>query len=98
MDCILDHVITEGKGTPMTEVIDRSYASDPKKPIYTNSVVPGPGGMSSNVVPKVLIKEIIPMVEESFRIIACRDHREMDAFLWMISNRFRRQMIKVFLK
>jgi len=77
MDFILDNLIAEKKATPMIVVMDRGYATDPTKPINTNTGGPGPRGMSSNVFPEVLVKDIIPMIDKTFRTVTDRDHRAM---------------------
>ena len=77
MDFIMDNLIAEKKATPMIVVMDRGYATDPTKPLNVTATPPGPRNMSSNVFPEVLLKEIIPMVEKSFRTIPDRDHRAM---------------------
>ncbi|MDP4262137.1 MAG: alpha/beta hydrolase-fold protein [Bacteroidota bacterium] len=77
MDFILDNLIAEKKATPMIVVMDRGYATDPTKPVSSSSGGPGPRGMSSNVFPEVLVKEIIPMIDKTFRTLTDRDHRAM---------------------
>jgi enterochelin esterase-like enzyme len=77
MDFILDNLIAEKKATPMIVVMDRGYATDPTKPVNTNVVGPGPRGMSSNVFPEVLVKDIIPMIDKNFRTLTDCEHRAM---------------------
>jgi len=60
MDFILDNLVAEKKATPMIVVMDRGYATDPTKPVNANVAGPGPRGMSGNVFPEVLVKEIYP--------------------------------------
>jgi enterochelin esterase family protein len=76
MDIILDNLIAEGKAKPMVVVMDRGYATDPTKPAYTGPPM-GPASMASNVFPEVLVKEIIPFIDTTFRTISDRDHRAM---------------------
>ncbi len=72
---ILDNLIAEGNAKPMLIVMDRGAANDPNtKPIEGQR--PG-GGFSFETLEKVFINEIIPMVENDFRVIADRDHRAM---------------------
>lgn len=71
MDFILDNLIAEGKATPMIVVMERGYATDPSKPVSTT------GGQASNVFPDVLVKEVIPMIDKSFRTLTDRDDRAM---------------------
>jgi enterochelin esterase-like enzyme len=75
MDFIMDNLIADGKAVPMIVVMDRGYATDPTMPVTTNTA--GRGIMAGNVFPDVLVKEIIPMVDKSFRTIADREHRAM---------------------
>jgi enterochelin esterase-like enzyme len=77
MDFILDNLVAEGKATPMIVVMDRGYAIDPTKPVNTEATGPGPRGMSANVFPEVLVKEIIPMIDKNFRTLSDREHRAM---------------------
>ena len=72
MDLILDNLIAAKRATPMIVVMDRGYATDP-----TRTTAGGQGFMSGNVFPEVLVKEIIPMTEKNFRVIADREHRAM---------------------
>lgn len=64
MNFILDNLIASKKAVPMVVVMDRGYAS-------------GPAGTPGNIFPEVLVKEIIPMIDQSFRTIPDRDHRAM---------------------
>ena len=77
MNFILDNLIAEKKAVPMIVVMDRGYATDPERPVVNNAAGPGPRGMSNNVFPEVLIKEIIPMIDTTFRTITDREHRAM---------------------
>lgn len=74
MNFILDNLIAEKKAAPMIVVMDRGYATDPTKPVDNTA---GPGRMGGNVFPDVLVKEIIPMVDKTFRTLPDRDHRAM---------------------
>lgn len=71
MDFILDNLIAEGKATPMIVVMERGYATDPTAPVSTT------GGMAPNVFPQVLVKEVIPMIDKSFRTLTDRNDRAM---------------------
>ncbi len=74
MNFILDNLIADNKATPMIVVMDRGYATDPSVPATA-----GAHGMSmaGNVFPQVLVSEIVPFVDQTFRSIADRDHRAM---------------------
>jgi enterochelin esterase-like enzyme len=74
MNFIMDNLIAERKATPMIVVMDSGYAFDPTKPV---SNAGGARGMSANVFPEVLVKEIIPLIDNTFRTYTDRDHRAM---------------------
>lgn len=74
---ILDNLIAEKKAVPMIIVMDRGYAA---KPDQTSSPNPGrtqggPGGITA--FEEVLIKEVIPMIDATYRTLADRNHRAM---------------------
>ena len=71
MNYIMDNLIAEKKATPMIVVMDRGYATDPSKPAGNGA------GMAGNIFPEVLVKEIIPFMDRSFRTMADRGHRAM---------------------
>ncbi|WP_315821596.1 alpha/beta hydrolase [Paraflavitalea speifideaquila] len=72
MDLILDNLLAEGKATPMIVVMDRGYATDPTRP-----TAGGPGFMGGNVFPELLVKELIPFIDKTFRTLTDREHRAM---------------------
>jgi enterochelin esterase-like enzyme len=75
-DHILDNLIAEGKGVPMIVVMDRGYAVDPTR--RPNTQETGfRAAMANNAFPDVLIREIIPMIDQRYRTINDRDHRAM---------------------
>ena len=70
---ILDNLIAEKKAVPMIIVMDNGYAS---KPSQNAAPARGPaGGMQT--FEEVLIKEIIPMIDDNYRTISDREHRAM---------------------
>lgn len=77
MDLIMDNLIAEKKAVPMIVVMDRGYATNPQRPTVPNPPGPGPAWMSGNVFPEVLVKEIIPMVDSTFRTLTDKEHRAM---------------------
>lgn len=74
---ILDNLIASGKAVPMIIVMDRGYASKPGKSSSPATARPqgGPGGIPA--FEEVLIQEIIPMIDASYRTMADRGHRAM---------------------
>jgi enterochelin esterase-like enzyme len=72
---ILDNLIAEKKAVPMIIVIDNGYASKPSQTLQ-GTVAPARGpGISA--FEEVMIKEIIPMIDATYRTIADREHRAM---------------------
>jgi enterochelin esterase family protein len=70
---ILDDLIAASKAVPMIIVMDNGYASAPAGPF---GPAPGPGAGFSTFE-DVMIKEVIPMIDSTFRTIPDRDHRAM---------------------
>ncbi|EHQ25315.1 alpha/beta hydrolase-fold protein [Mucilaginibacter paludis] len=64
MDLIMDNLVAAKKAVPMIVVMDRGYAFSPT-------------GKAGNIFPEVLVKEIIPMIDQNFRTLPDRDHRAM---------------------
>ena len=73
---ILDNLIAAGKAVPMIVVMDNGYASRPGAQLGAAAPAAGPSGNMS-VFEEVMIKDVIPMIDASFRTIADRDHRAM---------------------
>lgn len=67
VNLILDNLIAEMKAVPMIIVMDNGYAS--------KSQQQGASGMST--FEEVIINEIIPMIDETYRTISDREHRAM---------------------
>lgn len=74
-DLILDNLIAEGKAKPMLVVMDTGYATK----LGATPVASPAGGQPQipNAFEEVLITELIPMIDSSFRTIADREHRAM---------------------
>jgi enterochelin esterase-like enzyme len=73
---ILDNLIAEKKAVPMIIVMDNGYASKPGQP-QLQGAPPSRGTGWTSAFEDVMIKEIIPMIDASFRTIADREHRGM---------------------
>jgi len=71
---ILDNLIAAKKAVPMIIVIDNGYATKPSQ-AATGAGAPARGGASA--FEEVMIKEIIPMIDNTYRTIADREHRAM---------------------
>ncbi len=69
---ILDNLIAETKAVPMIIVMDNGYASRPAGPFS-----PASTGPDFSAFQDVMIKEVIPMIDTTFRTIPDRDHRAM---------------------
>jgi enterochelin esterase-like enzyme len=72
---ILDNLIAENKAVPMIIVMDKGYASKPGLAQNPAGSPRSPGGIST--FEEVLIKEIIPMIDASYRTLSDRGHRAM---------------------
>jgi len=73
---ILDNLIAERKAVPMIIVMDNGYATKPSPRQQGTEVAPrGPGAFSA--FEEVLLKEIIPMIDDTYRTIPDREHRGM---------------------
>ena len=77
MNFILDNLIAEQKAVPMIVVMDRGYAADPQKPPAVIVPGQGPRGMVDNIFPEVVVKEIIPLIDSTFRTLTDKQHRAM---------------------
>jgi para-nitrobenzyl esterase len=71
---ILDNLIAENKAVPMIIVMDNGYASLPAGPFGPPNTA-GPGDFST--FENVIVKEVIPMIDSTFRTIPDREHRAM---------------------
>jgi enterochelin esterase-like enzyme len=74
---ILDNLISDKKAVPMIIVIDNGYASKPTPTPPQSSGTSGRGGVGNSAFEEVMIKEIIPMIDATYRTIADREHRAM---------------------
>lgn len=72
---ILDNLIAEKKAVPMIIVIDKGYASKPNQAQNPAGPPRDPGGIST--FEEVLINEIIPMIDVTYRTLTDRGHRAM---------------------
>jgi enterochelin esterase-like enzyme len=68
---IMDNLIAEGKAKPMIVVMDWGQVPLPGQPVHIPSTPP------PLEIGEVTVKELIPMVEATFRTIPDRDHRAM---------------------
>jgi enterochelin esterase-like enzyme len=72
---ILDNLIAEKKAVPMIIVMDNGYASKPSQTLQSAGA-PARGPIFSSFE-EVLIQEIIPMIDNTYRTITDREHRAM---------------------
>ena len=78
VDIILDNLIAEGKSKPMIIVMDKGYADRVGSEAPDQTSARGsrpPEGPSS--FEDVIIKDLIPFIDGTFRTISDRDHRAM---------------------
>lgn len=76
VDLILDNLIAEGNTEPMIVVMDRGYAKDPRRRADPN-LTGFRAAMANNAFPDVLIKDVLPMIDSTFRTMPDREHRAM---------------------
>jgi enterochelin esterase-like enzyme len=74
---ILDNLIAEKKAVPMIAVSDNCYAARQGEASAALPGAPGRSGPSTVAFPDVMINEIIPMIDSTFRTMADREHRAM---------------------
>ena len=74
---ILDNLIAAKKAVPMIIVMDNGYASKPGAgPARGRNVAPG-AAQGNSAFEEVMVKDIIPMIDATFRTLADREHRAM---------------------
>src|SRR5205085_11702 len=72
MHFILDNLIAEKKAVPMIVVMEKGYATRAGEP----PAAPGPGrGFGGGAFEEVVTKDLIPMIDATYRTIADREHR-----------------------
>jgi enterochelin esterase family protein len=80
VDIILDNLISSGKAKPMLVVMDQGYAENPgnQPPVPQNA--PGSSGrpiQGTSAFEEVVIKDLIPFIDDTFRTFSDRTHRAM---------------------
>jgi para-nitrobenzyl esterase len=70
---ILDNLIAENKAVPMIVVMDNGYASVPAGPFGPPAARAG----DFSAFEDVMTKEVIPMIDSTFRTVPDREHRAM---------------------
>jgi enterochelin esterase-like enzyme len=74
---ILDNLIAAKKAVPMIIVMDNGYASKPGVgPARGRNGAPG-AAQGNSAFEEVMVKDIIPMIDGTFRTLADREHRAM---------------------
>lgn len=72
MNFILDNLLAEKKAVPMIVVMEKGYATKAGE----QPAAPAPGrGFGGGAFEDVVIKDLIPMIDSTYRTIADRDHR-----------------------
>ena len=87
MSFIIDNLIAEGKAKPMLVVMEQGYARPPgeaalPRPAPAAGARPGPPalpdmGRMFTEFEDVMVKDLIPMIDATYRTIPDRDHRAM---------------------
>jgi enterochelin esterase-like enzyme len=73
MNFILDNLIAAGQATPMIVVLEKGYAT--KAGETPMPAAPGGRGFGGGAFEDVVIKDLIPMIDATYRTKADRDHR-----------------------
>jgi enterochelin esterase-like enzyme len=72
MNFILDNLLAEKKAVPMIVVMEKGYATKAGE----QPAAPAPGrGFGGGAFEEVVIKDLIPMIESTYRTVADRDNR-----------------------
>jgi enterochelin esterase-like enzyme len=74
MSFIMDNLIAASQAVPMIVVMERGYASLPGEP--EPSSMPGQRGIA-NVFDRVMVNDLIPMIDGAYRTLTDREHRAM---------------------
>jgi enterochelin esterase-like enzyme len=88
MNFIMDNLIAEGKAKPMIIVMNSGYA------IYAGTEMPvqDPNARSTEdmfvAFTDMMIKDVIPMVEKEYRVLANRENRAMAGLSWGVRQTF----------
>jgi enterochelin esterase-like enzyme len=78
VDIILDNLIAEKKAVPMIIVMDKGYAMKPgETPPQRPAAGQAPHPFFSRTFEEVVINDLIPAVDSSFRTLTDRNHRAM---------------------
>ena len=72
---ILDNLIAEGKAKPLIVVMDQGYATAPG--VAQAPTTQGRGSGQPSLFEQVVINDLIPTIDATYRTLADRDHRAM---------------------
>jgi enterochelin esterase-like enzyme len=81
LNIILDNLIADGKAKPMIIVMSDGGIADMFKPKPGENRAEAMAKFGADFTP-VLLNEIIPLTEKTFRVLADRDHRAMAGLSW----------------
>jgi enterochelin esterase family protein len=85
LDNIMDNLIAEKMAVPMLVVVDTFVAAKPgEEPMVMRQDGRRPkiGGDVTGTFSQVLLKELIPMVDSTYRTLSDREHRAMAGLSW----------------
>jgi enterochelin esterase-like enzyme len=82
---IMDNLIAAGKAEPMIVVITNGDVNNVGAPLDRPANLPkkdntGIGAMDAGVFEKSIVKDVIPYIENNYRVIADADHRAITGF------------------
>ena len=85
LDNIMDNLIAEKKAVPMLVVVDTFVAAKPGEEqmiMRQDGRRPNISGDVTGTFREVMLKELIPMVDSTFRTLTDREHRAMAGLSW----------------
>ena len=82
---IIDNLIASKQAVPMIVVVTNgnpdAVSAPLDKPLNTNTKeLPGIGSMASGRFEESLVKDVVPYIEQNYRVIADADHRALSGF------------------
>lgn len=81
MNIIIDNLIAEGRGKPMIIVMSNGECSTLFRPKKGEDINEARKRFGADFTP-ILLNEIIPYIEKTFRVLTDRDHRAMAGLSW----------------
>ncbi|HEX6925157.1 MAG TPA: alpha/beta hydrolase-fold protein [Longimicrobiaceae bacterium] len=77
MNLIMDNLIAEGRAQPMIVVMETGYATPDSSAADAGAAPGGGGGGTPNAFAQLVVDDLIPMVDSTYRTLPEREHRAM---------------------